>query len=385
MPELPAIPPALYVRSDEELKRIAHTLAQVSLLAVDTESNSLFAYQERVCLVQISTSEADYVIDPLVVEDMSPLAPLMASPAIEKVFHAAEYDVMCMKRDFGYEFRNLFDTLIAVRVLGYKSVGLSSLLEMHLNVTIDKTHQRDDWRERPLTPEKLLYAQTDTHYLPRLRDQLYAELVEHGRLEEAIESFEEVSNAPSAPQRAFDPEGYWDIGRPAFLRRGEMKILRELYLLREEAAMERDLPAFKIMSNRTLLELARLEPRHLDDLIGVEGMTTSQIRRYGNAILDAVERGEKAPRRPAPPRPRAPSPLVMDRYMALHAWRKDRGLQRGVDSDVILSKQALWDIAQISPATLQDLEAITSLGPWRRKTYGQELLDVLERFRQTQQ
>src|SRR5262249_2530874 len=155
--------------------------------AIDTESNSLYAYRERVCLVQISTRTADYIVDPLTIGDMTPFADLMANPAIEKVFHAAEYDLICLKRDYALICQNLFDTMIAARIVGLKLVGLGNLLEQYAGVKADKSHQRDNWGERPLPKESLLYAQMDTHYLPLLRDSLHAELVNTNRLTEAQE------------------------------------------------------------------------------------------------------------------------------------------------------------------------------------------------------
>lgn len=112
------LPDATFIDTPQELDRLMTRLRGELLLAVDTESNSLYAYHERVCLIQISTRTADYLIDPLALDDLSALGPLMAAPDVEKVFHASEYDVMCLKRDFGWTFANLFDTMIAARILG---------------------------------------------------------------------------------------------------------------------------------------------------------------------------------------------------------------------------------------------------------------------------
>ncbi len=147
------------------LKRLANILTDQPILAVDTESNSLFAYQEQVCLIQFSTSDADYLLDPLELGDLSALAPIFASPHIQKVFHAAEYDLLCLKRDFGFSFSNLFDTMLAARIVGRKEVGLGSILEAEFNLQVDKRHQRANWGQRPLPGFLLDYARQDTHYL----------------------------------------------------------------------------------------------------------------------------------------------------------------------------------------------------------------------------
>jgi ribonuclease D len=123
------LPEPILIQRPVDLHKLAERLCREGILAVDTESNSLFAYQEQVCLIQFSTPEMDYLVDPLALEDLSPLGEVFSAEGTEKVFHAAEYDLICLSRDFGFEFANLFDTMVAARILGRKAVGLGSLLE----------------------------------------------------------------------------------------------------------------------------------------------------------------------------------------------------------------------------------------------------------------
>jgi ribonuclease D len=328
--------PAVYIDHDDDFRKLIDQLAQEPLIAFDTESNSLHAYKERVCLIQISTWTADYIVDPLRVADLSPLGGILSNPAIEKVFHAAEYDLMCLKRDYGFTLVNLFDTMIAARIVGFKAIGLNKLLAEYCGIDADKSHQRDDWGQRPLSEEGLLYAQMDTHFLPQLRDILWAKLEEKGSLDEALETFTEACNVPAA-HNEFDPDGYWRIGIPNDLTRRQIAILRELYLL--------------------------------------------QIRRYGRQLLNAIDRGKRAPLPHPPARHPDIAPAVAERFTALRDWRKQRAEERGVESDVIISKDALWTLAQREPVTLDDLNDIEGLGPWRLATYGQALLDVIRQLR----
>ena len=154
------------------LERLASELSSEPIIAVDTESNSLYAYQEKVCLIQFSTPGKDYLVDPLALKNLSPLDPVFRSPKIEKVFHAAEYDLLCLKRDFGFEFNNLFDTMIAAGILGRQALGLGSILKDEYGVQVDKRNQRANWGQRPLPEGLLKYAQLDTHYLIPLRNRL---------------------------------------------------------------------------------------------------------------------------------------------------------------------------------------------------------------------
>ncbi len=159
-------------------------------IAVDTESNSLHAYHERVCLIQFSTTEQDYILDPLALEDLSLLGPIFANPQIEKIFHAAEYDLICLRRDYGFTFSNIFDTMQAGRILGRKQAGLDRLLEDKFGVKVNKRFQKADWAVRPLSRDLLVYARLDTHYLIPLSNLLKADLEEKGLWQLALEDFQ---------------------------------------------------------------------------------------------------------------------------------------------------------------------------------------------------
>lgn len=378
------MPPATRIETQDDLERLVDTLIDQSLIAIDTESNSLYAYQEQVCLIQLSTRSHDYIVDPLMIQDMRPLGKLTKFKHIEIVFHAAEYDIMCMKRDFGFEFNNLFDTMMAARICGIKLVGLGNLLKHYAGVTVDKSHQKDNWGKRPLAAESLQYAQMDTHYLPFLRDELYNELKSLGRLDEAAESFEAICDVPASTRKSSDPEGFWKIGTPNMLNATETLILRELYDLRESISQQENLPSFRVLSNKILVALSRSTPSTIAEVKLIKGISPRQIRKYGQDIISAIKRGMRANELPPPPRNEAPDSIIMDRYTALHLWRKERAIERGVESDVIITKQTLWDLAYSAPDKLDDLQTIKGLGPWRLSAYGEEILKVLDACRETE-
>ncbi len=374
-----SLPAPVYIDSDTALRAIIPYLSSEPFLAVDTESNSLYAYRERVCLFQLTTRQRDFIVDPFTIQDMNPLGEVLANPRIEKIFHAAEYDIFGIKRDFGFAIENVFDTLIAARMTGHAQVGLNNLAEYYLGVTMDKRHQRDNWGKRPLPADSLLYAQMDTHFLPMLRNDLYDELVRRDCMEEAQDAFRELAYL-EPPTLEFDPEGYWSIGKPLRLNRQQLAILRELYLLREQLAEQRDVPPFKVLTNEAMGELARQAPHNKTALAEIKGMSPGFIRRYGDVILNAIETGQQA----KPPRPpsqdQVTSRKVTERYAALREWRKQRASARGVDSDLIVSKNVLWTLAHTAPQSLADLADIPGLGPWRLSNYGAELIALLQTF-----
>jgi ribonuclease D len=370
------LPPFSLVTEPQEWSACLDCLRVEPRLAVDLEANSMFAYRESVCLIQISTPSQDYIVDPTVDLDLSGLGQLIADDAVEKIFHAAEYDLILLKRQFGWELNNLFDTMWASRILGYQRFGLASLLEQFFAVKLNKRYQKSNWCQRPLAPEQLAYAQHDTHFLFRLRDRLWQEIVETDCEEEAAEAFAEQTRI-ELNDNSFDPDSFWSINGARDMNRQQQAILKALNIYRDEEAQRRDQPLFKIFNEQTMLELARQAPGNMDELARVHGMTRGQVRRYGQALLRVIDEGKKA-RPPAYPRRSMRQPeAVLSRYDKLKRWRKERAKARGVESDVILSRGALWEIARSNPQNSDELDQLKSLGSWRCSTYGEEILRLL--------
>jgi|KBSSwiS6_1023812.scaffolds.fasta_scaffold11568_1 ribonuclease D len=375
----PLLPPPVLVADDDSLGRLVEALAEHPVVAVDTESNSLHAYRERVCLIQFSTPSADYIVDPIKLHNLDPLAPFFANPDQQKVFHAAEYDLICLGRDYRFAFTNIFDTMSAARTLGWPQVGLAAILDTQFGVTMSKKHQRADWKRRPLTPEQLDYARLDTHYLAALRKKQMQALMETGMWPEAQEEFERLARPRLDTVAAgTDPNAFWRVKGARELSPAQAAILQVLFAYREQQAERIDRPPFKVMGEATLMELVRRAPRTAEELRGVPGMTPDQIQRHAQGLLRAIQQGLDAPAQRAPQTEREPDD-VQNRYDRLHTWRKDRARLRGVESDVILPRTALWDLARRPPRSHDDLASIADFGPRRRELYGKEILALLSR------
>jgi ribonuclease D len=372
-----------------ELQALRVTLSAETLVAVDTEADSLYSYFEKVCLLQFSTRDADYVVDPLALSHeasgarpngVATLAPIFADTRIEKVFHAAEYDILCLKRDYQFEFINVFDTMVAARILGWKNVGLGNILQERFGVSLNKKMQRADWGKRPLTAEQIAYAREDTHYLLQLRDLQLAELENVGRLEEAREEFTRLTRLHAAP-RQFDPDAYWNIVGARDLAPAPLGILRELFRFRDAQARKENRPAFKVLSDSALVHIATARPSSPRVLACLGDVSDYAVRRYGSAILEAVRRGIATPQNTQPrPRSRHDEPLdnpARARLGRLKEWRKKRAAARGVETDVVVSNDVLYAIARKNPHTLETLVAASDLGPWKTQEYGEKILTVL--------
>lgn len=360
------------------LQTLVERLAAEKILAVDTESNSLYAYRERVCLIQFSTSAGDFLVDPLALPELDSLAPLFADPDIEKVFHAAEYDLICLRRDFGFSFNNLFDTMWAARLLGRGAVGLSAILEEQFGVRVDKRYQRANWGKRPLPRELSQYARQDTHYLIPLRDMLKAELQKKNLWDLAEEDFRrmtringrsfEVQNAQACWQRI---SGMRDLGPR------QLAVLRKLCELRDQKARQADQPLFKIISDQSLLAIAEACPSDLESMQKLDRLSKRQVERMGRDLLQAVQDGLAAgPLYPPKPPPR-PDPSYAARMEALREWRKREARRMGVESDVVLPRDLLVELVRLNPGVKAELEAILKEVPWRLNRYGEAILAVL--------
>lgn len=376
-------PPTRLISDLPQLNRTAEALQREPIVGVDTESNSLYAYYERVCLIQFSTMEADLMIDPLGIEDLSALGPLFKRTDIEKVFHAAEYDLICLKRDFAFQFANLFDTMIAARILGYEAFGLGSLLEIHFTVQVDKRQQRANWGQRPLPVELLEYAQQDTHFLIPLRNILKEKLHTKELWPLAEEDFVRLASLQAIEENggnngAEKSEDPWRISGSHDLQPQQAAVLLELCRYRDKVARKLNRPLFKVINDQALLKIAIGSPRSLESLGRLPGMTPVQLRRHGVRLLEAVKTGLKA--KPIYPRrwPR-PDEGYLQRLEALKQWRKNAGLSMGVPSDVVLPRDVMQALAKKNPQNEEQLGEMMAGVPWRRERFGGEVLGVLKR------
>lgn len=371
------VPLPVMVDSQQQLNELVGVLSAAPRIAVDTESNSLFAYQERVCLMQFSTANADYLVDPLALDDLSPLAPIFADPQIEKIFHAAEYDLICLKRDYQFEIHHVFDTMLAARILGLPEVGLGALLRTRFGVELDKRFQRANWGMRPLTEPMQIYAAHDTHFLFELRDSLALELVEKELEPLAQEDFLVISRVEGHAGNG-NNTNCWKVAGAQHLTPQQAAILDQLLRYRDDRARQADLPHFKVLSNKLLIEICISVLHSLGELEKVAGMSPRVFQRHGEGLYAAYQKGITSAPIHRPPRPR----LDMDylgRIDRLKTWRKDVAQKMKVESDVVLPRDLMEALAYHQPQTVKELETLMVDYPYRREKYGKRLLKILHK------
>ena len=375
-----------YVDSPDALAEWIDHLCGAQRIAVDTESDSFHHYQEKVCLIQMTANGRDAIIDPLKLEDIQPLGEVFADPTRIKIFHDVGYDLLCLKRDFGFEITGLFDTMLASRLLGKKKFGLASILEERFEFIADKRYQRSNWAQRPLSDAQLDYARFDTHYLPDLANQLQSELEQVGRWDWALEDFARLPTLvgePTGRGGEVDPDGFWRVKGLRGLSAAEVGRVKVLYLVRDHIAQRLDRPPFKIFSDKVIINLATEPPDSMDDFGPRPGLRQSGVIRFGAEILRALKKAKSIKNSPPPGARRRrrngrfQDPRIKERYEGLRTLRKELASTLELDPEVIMSNAALEHIARKPPKNVDELRLREGVVGWRAEIISDPIFDQL--------
>ncbi|HEX6774877.1 MAG TPA: HRDC domain-containing protein [Methylomirabilota bacterium] len=371
----------LWIKTPAEIDALVVSLKGAKALSIDTEADGLHHYPVKLCLVQVADDRGrGHLADPLALPTLAPLAPFFADPSVIKVLHAADNDLGYLKRLYGFSVSNLFDTAIAARFLGVTSLSLDGLLREFLGVDPGPSRQKDDWSRRPLSAAQETYALNDVLHLIPLREKLLEALRAKGRDLWVEEECAAVAAMPT-PDRVIDPDAYMKLKGAKDLDGRGLAVLRELANMRETLATKADRPPFMIMGNEVLVALAALKPGDAAAILTVKGCTANVVRRAGEAILAAVERGMAVPdaelpvRRPNP-RPRI-SGAVQRRSEALRAWRVEAAKRVELDAGVIFPQRLIDRLAQDPPRDVNALAQVEGVGRWRAELFGAELMGRL--------
>ena len=366
------------IATDAELTGLARELAAEEIIAVDLEADSYHCYFARVCLLQITSSQRTVLVDPLALADLDPLKPVMAERRIRKIFHAADYDIRCLHRDFGMVVHNIFDTMIGCKLLGEEVLGLADLLRKYFGVELDKKYQCANWGIRPLTEEMLHYAAEDTRYLHRLAAIIEERLKDKGRREWAQEEFALLEDL-----RHNDMPGHLLRAMPeaaAFDRR-RLAALERLLHWRDEAARRHNRRYFQIAAGSTLTALAAALPATRDEMAALKELPATLRERHGKEFLALMEevrglREDQLPELPGePPRPR--NFLANGLTRELKNWRKTTAEAMSLDPGTLINNSLLEEIARRKPTTRDALGRIPGLKRWQIEALGEQIVALV--------
>jgi ribonuclease D len=351
-------------------------LAASERLAFDVEADGFHRYPERVALVQVATPSGEcFLLDPLALEDLRPLGEILGDATIPKVFHAADYDVRSLHRDFGFHVRGLFDSAIAAQFLGAGRTGLANVVAEKLGITLDKPKrlQRLDWSVRPLPDDALDYAASDVRYLLALHDELLAKLRDTDRedwvMEECVR-LEAVRFSQADPPEVavLQIPGCRDLTETA------RAVLLEMFVFRDRQARATGKPPYRVLASRMMVSLA--EEAAGGKVPKLPRMSPSVRSRLG----DAIERGLQAP--PLPwPRNHGRNPWDAEarrRLVRLKGWRTEQAAALGLEAGIVWPAEHLKRMALNPDADPKDLD--TALPPdvrrWQWRTIGPALINA---------
>ena len=331
------------IDTEQKLAAFLPTLQAATWVALDTEADSLHAYPEKVCLIQISTVSGDELIDPLARINFDPLLDTLSGH--ELIMHGADYDLRLLRKHHEFVPGAIFDTMLAARLLGLRQFGLSHLVEHYLQVKLEKGAQKANWALRPLTERMARYACNDTRYLKPLADQLKAELEAKSRLSWHQESCARLI-ADCAKGRPVELDSVWRIKGSHLLGRSALAILRELWRWRETEAVAANKPPYFVISHEALVQIAAaaatghsielLLPRHLS-----ERRRTSLLKAVAHGLNLLPQQHPELLRSIS----RRPSEGEKRRFIELQTRRDTRAAELGLDPTLIASRAMLSDLA----------------------------------------
>ncbi len=355
---------------------------------MDTEADSLHHYREKVCLIQISMEDDHYLVDPLAVRDLTPLLDVLARRSL--IFHGGDYDLRMLFVGYGFRAQEpVFDTMLAAQILGHEKLGLAALVQEFFGVELPKYGQKSDWSQRPLSQDLLDYAINDTRYLETLQDRLSAQLDELGRLPWHQETCARMVETALHPNHERDPEREWRIKGGSVLQGRALALLRALWYWREEQASLIDRPAFKVLNNSALLELAQWVDEHPDeDLSQGPKLPRNFVGQRFTSLRNAIELARRLPASQWPPRrpPRSLTPFDPDSVrpddalvLALQVERDEVAKGLNLPPSVLAPRSILLTLAARLPKTLEDILASTRLMRWQADLLAERFLGVLNK------
>jgi ribonuclease D len=359
----------------EVVAEIAALAREEGRLGLDTEFMPEGRYRPLLCLVQVVVAEQVWVLDPLAGFDPAPLVAILADPQIEIVVHAGRQDVAILRREWQTDVTNVFDTQVAAGFAGFSAqAGYNGLLHDVLRIRLPKTASFTRWDARPLSEEQLLYARGDVEHLLPLADDIRTRLEATGRLEWAREECRAIADATDER----DPDEVWRrLPRVAGLAPRDRAVVRELAAWRERTASREDRPVGAVVRDPTMVELAKRQPTARKDLSQIRGINPDVVRRRGDDILAAIQRGRTAEPVRLDESERLPTEPQDGPVIALsEALVRTRAQEAGLAYELIAARADLTPI--VVSARRGDPEPdVRTLRGWRRGLVGAELLELL--------
>jgi ribonuclease D len=350
---------------------------EAEAVALDTEFVWERTYYPRLGVIQLGLGEHDvHLIDAPALDDLTPLGTLLADPLVVKVLHDAVQDLTILRRATGALPQNIFDTQRAAGFVGLSStISLQDLFAATVGVHLSKGATRTNWLQRPLTDTQRDYAEDDVRYLLTARQRLLDRAAERNRtgwIKEEMQRYDDPAQYGEADPRE---QGARVKGRGlGRLSPSQQAVLRELAAWREEEAQQRDLPRRRVLDDEALIEIAQRRPDRPARIEG-KGISNRERDRFGEALVEAVQRGLAVPAEERPTRA-AQHPdedRIAARTLVVQAFVAGRCAREEVDAGLIATRAHLKALVEDGP----DAKQHDVLHGWRRAFIGEDLLALL--------
>lgn len=371
-----------FIDSESPLCELIENIKQEKRIAIDTEADSLHHYFEKVCLIQLNVGGRLFIVDPLCSMDLSAFFKVLSQRLI--IMHGADYDLRLLYKGYGFEPSEVFDTMIAVKVLGYENLGLQNQIMYHFGIHISKSGQKMDWSRRPLLQKMIVYAANDVKYLLLLHEKIEKELIELDRVEWLKQSCRKlISKASTLTYK--DPREEWRIKGSFSLGGREMAIVRELWYWRDKEAQKADIPSFKIITDENILDIAlwAAEDSHILLRQYPSLPKTCTGRRYPGlerAYKRAISlQPEKWPR-PLKGKPGIKRTIDGNLLSSLKKKRDSIALELKLSPPLLASQKSLSAIAVLRPKTVEEFNELSKLQTWQVEILAEAFLDELRKF-----
>ncbi len=359
-----------YIDTTEKLREFAIKISNTSWVVLDTEFLREKTYYAKLCLIQIEAEGKRACIDPLLIDDLTPLNNLLGNPDITKVFHAAHQDIEILSQVTGVMPAPIFDTQVAASVLGYgDQMGYARLVEQMLNVKLSKTQSRTDWTRRPLKKIQLEYAIDDVRYLAQIYPKMLETLTSRNRLNWLNKDF---SRAVDPKTYALNPRERWKKVRGnQVLNSQQLAVLREFASWREEKAEKSDVPRKWIISDDILLDFARQQPSSPEAIGDIRGINPAQIKKHHKQWLSLIKKAQSLPESewPIPPRSKKPTAnqnLLIDLLMLVIQLQAKK---HGLTAAAIATRKQVATMVQAHKSRLSD--------DWRGELVNNEFAQII--------
>lgn len=260
----------ILVNTPQKLACAVDDITRADVLSIDTEYDSFRYFKEKLCLIQIHVSKTTYIFDPLDDINLSFFGKVFRDRKTLKILHAADNDIRLLKRDYSFDFQNIFDTHRAALILGFKQLSLEKMITQFVGVELEKNKkmQRSRWDNRPLTDEQLIYAAQDVTYLPALYKAQLAKLREANLEAAALEAFSKIASC-NWQEKRIDHRGHMKINGYYSLNQKQKELLKKIYGWRFRRAKEENRAIFMFMPDKTMLDIVQ-DPQNIREYLKPE-------------------------------------------------------------------------------------------------------------------